>query len=764
MKRLILFVSIVCLSSLLNAQVVDSAITTRTACDGTCDGTIIIYASGPVQNYYVVGVGAQVGDSVFTGLCPGAYEVYVDDGLAVSSPSVFVTVQDGTGPTLSVMTINNATCNGFSDGAIYTGITGGNGPFVYSGTDSSADGFLTNIPAGNYSISVVDANFCRDTLPVVVTEPSAIVISTLALVDASCNGFFDGEISMDAVGGDGVYTYSWSNGATTLDLFGLQAGTYTLTVTDGASCQGVSSPQTIGEPMPLLGTISVIDSISCFGMNDGKLTVTTSGGTTPYSYLWPNTGSTIDTAYNVSAGFNDVEITDANGCYFTTNITLIEPSQLVVSLTSTAVSCAGLCDGTLAATPSGGTAPYTYLWDDANAQTTATATGLCQTATINDYSVTITDTNGCVITESSVQTGVIINEPDSLDVSIVSVNATCSNANGSATATVFGGTTPYTLSWSNGGTGFTETNLYTGDYALNIVDSNGCTVSDTAYVGVDVIPVDVCVVTVDTTSTKNVIVWTKPIATGIKEFKVYRDVVGTYTYVASVPYDSLSEFVDNTNGVNPAVTQYRYKISVVDSCGNESTLSNYHQTIHLNAPAFSGNTADLVWQAYSGFVNNYYYRILRDTTLNNNWVAVDSVSSTTLVYTDIAVPTSGTVRYFVEIAFPGTCTASKAIDHNTTRSNRATITNGNPNSISENTELGVSIYPNPSNGKFALYFENELLGADISIFDVQGKLLYSKTITSGGTQNFDISDFETGMYLVKISSDRGESMIRVVKQ
>ena len=428
----------------------------------------------------------------------------------------------------------------------------------------------------------------------------------------------------------------------------------------------------------------------------------------------------------------------------------LEASPIYASFTiDNPIACQGDTDGVLTVNGTGGAGSLTYLWVSDQTTDVTNSSGHA------GYNVVvITDLNGC--TDSM---GVFLDEPMLLEVSVSSVNTTCSYATGSSVASPFGGTTPYGYYWESGGTGLTETDLAVGDYILTVTDDNGCIATDTANIGVDVFPIDVCVVTVDSTSTKNVIVWEKPIANGISHFNVYRDVVGTYTYVDSVPYDSLSQYEDVTGGVNPQVTQYRYKISVVDSCGNESDLSDFHQTIHLNAPNLVGNTADLVWQAYGGFTSNYYYRILRDSTGTNDWEVVDSVSLTTLVYTDIAVPNTSNISYLVQIATPNTCTATKAQDHNSTRSNRASI--AAPNAINESTLLNARVQPSPNNGLFTIIVEAS--NWNYSVLDMNGKLIMNERASTNNAE-VNIQALEAGIYMIQISVDGHSIYKKVVRQ
>ena len=578
-----------------------------------------------------------------------------------------------------------------------------------------------------------------------------VMIDDILITDPSCSDSCNGEIVIIASGGIPPMEYSIDNGQTfqTSNSFtGLCAGMYDAVVQDVWGEQFHQPADLIAVP---IGANFTIDSIlSCQGDTDGVLTVDAYGGFGGYTYLWVSDQTTDVTNYSGHPGSNVVVITDLNGCTDSMQVYLDEPILLEVSVSSVNTVCTNAI-GSSEAMAFGGTGALVYSWESGG--TTEIETNLAA----GDYILTVTDANGCIATD----TAYIEIDPGTLDVSVLSANTTCSNAIGSSEAFPIGGTMPYDYSWESGGTTETETNLAAGDYILTVTDANGCVATDTANIGIDVIPIEVCVVTVDSTSTKNVIVWEKPIANGISHFNVYRDVVGTYTYVDSVPYDSLSQYEDVTGGVNPQVTQYRYKISVVDSCGNESDLSAFHQTIHLNAPNLVGNTADLVWQGYGGFTSNFYYRILRDSTGTNDWEVVDSVSLTTLVYTDIAVPNTSNISYLVQIATPNTCTATKAQDHNSTRSNRASIVA--PNTINENALELIKVNPNPTTEKFNINLGGGHSETIIELFDLQGKLITTKMVNTASTE-FDLSDNEKGLYLIKVSSERGVQTIRVVKQ
>ena len=180
----------------------------------------------------------------------------------------------------------------------------------------------------------------------------------------------------------------------------------------------------------------------------------------------------------------------------------------------------------------------------------------------------------------------------------------------------------------------------------------------------------ICLVTVDSSSTKNVVVWEKPSIIGIDSFRVYREITGTYVYIGSVHYDSLSTYTDNSAGINPNTTSYRYKISSLDTCGYESDLGAFHETIHLTTSAGTGNDINLVWDDYEGIIITKYY-ILRDSTGIGNYEIIDSVGSTNFTYTDQSPPNVTNIDYVIEIVPPSVCVATKASNYSSSRSNSA---------------------------------------------------------------------------------------------
>ena len=338
-----------------------------------------------------------------------------------------------------------------------TGMVGQTECFYYEGDDSS---------------SCPGESCC----PVTVTVLNCMTCD-VSIDDVSCNGEADGEITAVVTNGVAPFTYVWSNGQTTATAVDLVAGTYMVTVTDAAGGTSVCSG-TVTEP-PLLTCVTTGTDVSCFGTADGTATVTASGGTPLYSYIWDN-GDTNATATALTAGLHTVTITDDQGCELICDITIGTPAELICSLTPTNLLCNDDNTGAIALTVSGGTALMTYDWSNDGPETpdndmqnlSGLASGL--------YSVTITDANGCTVICSETLT-----EPTPLTCSAVATDETdCGAANGTITTTPAGGTPPYSYSVNGGAftTAALTTGLVAGTYVITTQDANGCTVECTAVV------------------------------------------------------------------------------------------------------------------------------------------------------------------------------------------------------------------------------------------------------------------------------------------
>ena len=371
---------------------------------------------------------------------------------------------------------SNVNCFTGATGTIDLTVTDGTSPYTYIWNNGETTEDISNLNAGTYTVTVTDANGCVTTATATISQPAGSLTATVSVTqNVNCFGGSNGSIDLTATDGTAPYTYQWNNGATTEDISNLSAGTYAVTVTDANGCSFTISA-TITQPNAALnGSGVVTQNVSCNAGANGTIDLTVVDGTAPYTYSWSN-GETTEDISNLAAGTYTVTVTDANGCTFTTSLTVTQPAAALntnISITQN-VLCYGGANGSIDLTATDGTAPYTYIWS--NGATTEDITNL----TAGTYTVTVTDANGCTTTA----TGTVTQPSASLSAGTsVTQNVSCNGGNnGSITLTVNGGTAPYTYNWSNGDTTQNIGNLASGNYAVTITDANGCTAIATAAI------------------------------------------------------------------------------------------------------------------------------------------------------------------------------------------------------------------------------------------------------------------------------------------
>jgi len=443
---------------------------TNVTCFGLSDGTTTALPTGGIAPYTFAWTGpcAPVpgNTATITGLCVGVYSVTVtDDAGCFFTGSINVTEPTAIDPN-EIVTLANC---GICDGGINVSPSGGTPGYTHSWSNGITTPNNTNLCAGFYTDTITDNNGCVNTFTIAVSNPTGPSGVTPTVNDATCFGSCDGAINVIVIGGVSPFSYAWTSVpaggpyANDSTISNLCAGTYSLTVTDATSCQ-LNTTVIVSEADSII-TNPVFTDATCNGNCDGTASVSPNGGTAPYTFAWSN-GQNTSSVSGLCIGAISVIITDANGCTKTENFNIAAPNAIAATTSQTDATCNGTCDGTATVNPTGGTAPFTYLWDDALAQTTSTANNLC----VGTYNVTITDANGCSITVSET-----IAEPSLIVANEVTTSATCGNSDGSATVTPTGGTAPYTYLWCNGVTSATANALPAGTCSLDITDGNGCT-------------------------------------------------------------------------------------------------------------------------------------------------------------------------------------------------------------------------------------------------------------------------------------------------
>ncbi len=560
-------------------------------------------------------------------------------------------------------------------------------------------------------------------------------------------------INTDSLGNSNSPCYE-SNITVTSSAFGLSAGsasnsggTPSSGFFDNATQRLVGSAFNLFPGIKITGTVT---DVLCSGNSEGAIDVTVEGGISPYTFSW-SSGQLTEDISNVAANAYTITVTDNLGCVTTESFTITEPAPISIMTSTTETSCHDSGDGTATATVTGGVQPYNYLWSVG--QQSTTAIGLFS----GNYIINIVDANGCLA--SNIAT---VTEPSPLEVTFSTSPTTCGTSLGSALANPTGGTPGYTILWNGTTSGNSVSNLSEGIQQIQITDDNGCVLNDSVNITSTVNPQEICAITVDSSSTNNVIVWEKDAAQNIEGYKIYRNIAGAYSVIGYQPYDSLSQFTDNSFGINPNVTSYRYRITAVDTCGNESVPSDFHETIHLTVNQGVSGEANLIWDNYEGFAFNYY-RILRDSTGSNNWEVLDSVTNSNFTYTDFNVPLLG-AQYAIEIVVPGSCTSSRA-NHNTTRSNKTqpVAGPGTGTAVESMISQTFQLYPNPNQGEFRITFKSmHTKEVQMRLYSMSGTLISEQLLSIKKGNNdvmMSLSELSAGIYFVELDGSTRERFV-----
>ncbi|MFM9007600.1 MAG: PKD domain-containing protein [Bacteroidota bacterium] len=444
----------------LPAPVLANPTSTPVSCNGGSNGTtaVVLVSSTSAVNYSWAPSGGN--SATASGLTAGSYTVTATDNNGCTATQT-VTVNQ---PPLLVPAVQSlpALCNGSPTGSASVLASGGVTPYSFIWSNGASGPAASNLIAGSYAVTVTDNNGCTAQSTVQVNQPAALAIP-LTPVNANCSGASTGSVSSLVSGGTAPYAYLWNTGGTLPAVSAVPAGTYTVTVTDANGCT-LQNTVVVTQPAPVLVQASVTDA-TC-SQNNGTANANASGGTGTLNFTWSNsqTGSSVS---GLAPGSYTVTATDANGCTATSTVSLINyPSPTLNPPVSTPVSCNGGANGTASVSVLTGTSPYTYSWSPSGGTSNA-ASGLVA----GNYSVVVTDNNGCTST-----TTVVITQPTALILQLSATQATCGNPNGSASAVVSGGSPTYFYSWSGGSINSTSGGLLAGTYTLTVTDNNGCTV------------------------------------------------------------------------------------------------------------------------------------------------------------------------------------------------------------------------------------------------------------------------------------------------
>ena len=499
---------------------VATGVPTNVLCYGQSDGEISLTITGgtPGYSYAWTGPGPIIpaGGPTITGLNIGNYSVVVTDANGCFTPIYNFNITQPPIITSSVV-ISNNNCNGGSTGSISVSVTGGTVPYTFEWHNGSSTGPLvsplstlqniSNLPAGQYTVVITDANNCVHTETATISEPTSAITISAITTNVFCYGNATGTITPTVAGGVPSYNYLWNGPSpnmpsTSLNQTNLASGTYTLVVTDALNCNATITFDIL-QPTSGISMAFTTVNVQCHGEATGAINMTVSGGTPGYNYLWynpTNIFASTESISNLPAGYYSLQVSDLFGCISSVDsIQIIEPLPIIFNYPSTYVdiiNCHGDADANIYTSVSGGTPSptgYLYSWVASGGGTIPSGQGSAPNLNILTpglYTLTVTDSYGCVK-----DTTFTIIDPDTLTISLVSNTISCfGDSSGLITVTLLGGTGAYDISWTGSTTGFGPytsngnpagpelitpgtyiiNNLIANVYNVTAVDANGC--------------------------------------------------------------------------------------------------------------------------------------------------------------------------------------------------------------------------------------------------------------------------------------------------
>jgi len=348
-----------------------------------------------------------------TSVLAGTYNVTVADANGCTITNT-LTINQPTLLTSTVTNINDVTCFGLANGSATANGVNGTPPYTYLWTGNVTTQTLTGVSFGTYNVTVTDNNGCISNNLAIIEQPTQLAASINEVKNATCFGLCNGTATVIASQATPPYTYFWSNaGGNQAIGTGLCVGSQTVTVTDANNCK-ITATTTITQPEQLIAKILDSENPTCWGFQNGSATLSVTGGVTNYTYVWSN-GSANQNLYNAGADNYVVTVTDANLCTAVAFVNITQPSKVTLAISPNQIICIGQT-AYITGTPSGGTAPYVYHWNNGN----STATQSVSPITTSFYNLSVSDANNCF--SNSASSTIIVNPP--LTISLYTNNDT----------------------------------------------------------------------------------------------------------------------------------------------------------------------------------------------------------------------------------------------------------------------------------------------------------------------------------------------------
>ena len=723
-----------CTDSVFQAISIDT-LTSLTAigisdlCEGSANVNLEPYftpAGGKFSGFNVIG------NQFFTSLLSeGSYPItynYTDSNNCKNS--IIDTVQIRSNPTA---TISNDTsmCTGetirliASGGLSYEWNTGELSSVIQVAPDSTS----------SYSVEVTNEFNCsvKESVLVTVYENFGVFTSS---IEASC-GANNGSGSVTVVNGKLPIQYFWSTGDRNSSASGLMAGTYTITILDGNSCEQYASLDVSNVGGPKIVVDSVKDNL-CYGASDGLVALSVNSSI-PSAAIWSN-GSKTNSISNLSNGLYSVSIKDSLGCSSNRTFEIKSPDELTISYEV----ISPLCDSTnghIIVFVEGGTPNYNYNWLGQS-----NTTDLLSNVGAGEYNLEVFDDNQCLDTFSFNLNNV--GGPEFRLDSILSVD--CGSLNGGVYITAIDTVKSYL--WSNGKTVGANSGITVGTYTVTITDTSNC-VSTESFV-VDYSPsamASLCYITYDTSNGGyNEIVWDTVGVNSVDGYSIYRESAekGQYSLLGNVAKGLAPVFVDSS--LNSQLAVGNYAIETYNACAKSEYLSPIHKSILLTTQEIGNDIVQINWSGYQGIDVTGYHVFRYSTT--TGFKLLDSTAVNVRSYNDYDAPKEESeLFYFVIARGKDVCTPEGAIVSNFSRDFGTGIFISTQQPVAH---FDFEVYPNPNKGEFNVKFNNNSSHPSLMrVYNTQGQIVFEKTLSrieSKGSYSIKLRDISDGLYYLQL--------------
>jgi len=477
-----------------------------------------------------------------------------------------------------------------------------------------------------------------------------------------------------------------------------------------------------------------------------------------HSYLWTAYGGAVSSGQNTNqvsiiwaaTGPYQVMLVENNGVCSDTSYLDVVGSSCALTVNVISIDPTTFCANGQARLIANSSSGVSYQWKlDGNILLGQTNDTLVATASGSYQVVAVLDASCSAISQP-----ISLTELPSLTAPVITLSGSPSSCNSVAPTLTANGNYSSFL-WNTGEISQSITPTASGNYSVSVSDVNGCTAqSIPQIVNLALLPpVDICVVSVDSLTGRNIVVWEKPFTTLIDSFVVFREsvVANVYEPIGTQAYGDYSTFIDVQS--NPFAQASRYKLGLVDTCGTLSSTSEMHKTMHLTLNLGVGGTVNLIWSGYEG-INFGSYKIYRGTTLDNMSVLI-TIQSSLNSYTDLTPP-SGTVFYQLEIVIPG-CNPT-AFGFLSSRSN---IANTGTIGFEQLNLDDVRVFPNPTDVGFTIQSNALIAGESIELLDQVGRLVLQTNAAVNSTY-VSIAHLAKGIYFLRLPEHPGYSRKLIV--